>query len=84
MDALSAYFHADVYRKTYPNIDIQFRTEITGSTLGFATRNKDLYNLLESFLDANTESLEVLRTAALAKQVSRFVLDKYSCTFNVI
>ena len=70
MDGLAAMFHAQAYRKVDPTIDIQFRTEINGATLGFATSNGDLYSFLESFLDANEESLEVIRSNALFKQVT--------------
>ena len=82
MDSLAAYFLVDGIRENYPNMDIQFRTEITGSTLGFATANNDLFQLLESFLDANAESLEYLRSIALTKQVSSLLFKFFYLVFS--
>ena len=83
MDALAAYFLVDGIREIYPNMDIQFRTEITGSTLGFATADNDLFKLLESFLDANAESLEYLRSIALTKQVSSVLFKFFLFLFSI-
>jgi len=69
MEDVTAMYYLPTMRKTDPNFDIQTRTVISGSTLGFTTQNEDLYNTITSFLENNEEHKEVIRTNAIRAQV---------------
>eukprot|EP00111_Clytia_hemisphaerica_P017640 TCONS_00052178-protein len=69
MVELAALFHLDYFKRFDSSVDIQHRTEISGSTLGVITANIDLFGTISTFFDANEESLQAIITGAVMSQV---------------
>ena len=72
MVELAALFHLDYFKRFDSSVDIQLRTEISGSTLGVLVPDEDLFGTISSFFDANEESLEAIITRAVMSQVRQF------------
>ena len=71
MVELAALFHLDYFKRFDSSVDIQLRTEISGSTLGVLVPDEDLFGTISSFFDANEESLEAIITRAVMSQVRK-------------
>ena len=70
METRVALYYLPTFREIIGNhVEIQQNVEITGSRLGFATANEDLYHVLQSFFDDNRENLDIILNTALKRQV---------------
>ena len=69
MEDDTAVFYLHEFNAKDPSIQIQKRTPIEGSAVGFATMDPYIYGTMATFFESNKESIDFIVSEALKKQV---------------